>query len=137
MYFHGLCIFLLKSKEMDSCLILPVYKKLCVCACSAMSGSLQPYGLYPARLLCSWDSSGKEYWNWLLYFLLQRIFPTQGLNLSLLSLLHFRDSFLPLEPLRKPIINYGILQLLDGHLSYLYCNIFLKANYFEWKCVIT
>ena len=137
MYFHGLCIFLLKSKEMDSCLILPTYNKLCVCACSAMSGSLQPYGLYPARLLCSWDSSGKEYWNWLRYFLLQRIFPTQGLNLSLLSLLHFRDSFLSLEPLRRLIINYGILQLLDGHLSYLYCNIFLKANYFEWKYVIT
>jgi len=59
-YFHGVCIFLLKSKEMDSYLILPIYNKLCVCACSVMSHSLQPYGLYPCRQLCSWDSSGKN-----------------------------------------------------------------------------
>ena len=48
-----------------------------------MSNSLQPHGLYPARLLCPWDSPGKntgvDY-----HFLLQEIFPTQGLNLDLL-----------------------------------------------------
>ena len=27
---------------------------------SVMSNSLQPYGLYPARLLCPWDSPGKN-----------------------------------------------------------------------------
>ena len=29
-------------------------------ACSAMSDSLQPHGLQPARLLCAWDSPGKN-----------------------------------------------------------------------------
>ena len=42
----------------------------------------QPHGLYPARLLCPWDSPGKntgvDY-----HFLLQGIFPTQGSNLHL------------------------------------------------------
>ena len=43
--------------------------------CSVMSGSLRPFGLQPARLLCLWDSPGKNtgvgcYY----YFLIQRIF---------------------------------------------------------------
>ena len=34
---------------------------LCVCvSCSVMSDSLQPLGQYPARLLCPWNSSGKN-----------------------------------------------------------------------------
>ena len=33
-----------------------------------MSDSLQPYGLQPTRLLCPWDSPGKdEYWSALPY----------------------------------------------------------------------
>ena len=28
-----------------------------------MSSSLQSHGLRPTRLLCSWDSPGKEYWS--------------------------------------------------------------------------
>ena len=28
-----------------------------------MSDSLQPRGLYPARLLCPWDFSRHEYWS--------------------------------------------------------------------------
>ena len=28
--------------------------------CSVMSNSLQPHGLQPVRLLCPWDSSGKN-----------------------------------------------------------------------------
>ena len=31
-----------------------------VLACSAMANSLQPHGLQPARLLCPWDSPGKN-----------------------------------------------------------------------------
>jgi len=27
------------------------------------SASLDPHGLQPARLLCPWDSRGKEYWS--------------------------------------------------------------------------
>ena len=37
------------------------------------------------------------------YFLLQGIFPTQGLNPSLLCLLHWQVDSLPLEPLGKPL----------------------------------
>ena len=32
-------------------------------ACSGVSGSLQPYGLWPARLLHPWDFSREEYWS--------------------------------------------------------------------------
>ena len=32
----------------------------CVCAWSVLSDFLQSYGLYPARLLCPWASSGKN-----------------------------------------------------------------------------
>ena len=38
--------------------------RVCVCvpvlSCSVMSNSLWPYGLLPARLLCSWDFPGKN-----------------------------------------------------------------------------
>ena len=42
-----------------------------------------PYGLYPTRLLCPWDFSGKNTGVGC-HFLLQGIFPTQGLNLGFL-----------------------------------------------------
>ena len=50
---------------------------------------LQPYGLYPSRLLCPWNSPGK---NTVVgsHFLLQGLFPTQGSNPCLLYLLHCR-----------------------------------------------
>ena len=44
-----------------------------------MSDSLQPHGLQLVRLLCPWGFSRQEYWRGL-PCLLQRIFPTQGLN---------------------------------------------------------
>ena len=56
-----------------------------VCGCSVasvLSDPLQPHGLQPARLLCSWDSPGKNT-GASCHFLFQGIFPTQGLNLSL------------------------------------------------------
>ena len=46
---------------------------------SVVSDSLRPHGLQPTRLLCPWDfpgnSTGVD-----CHFLLQGIFPTQGLN---------------------------------------------------------
>ena len=42
-----------------------------------MSDSLQLHGLWPARLLCSWDFPGKNTGVGC-YTLLQGIFPTQG-----------------------------------------------------------
>ena len=52
------------------------------------SDSLRPRGLHPTRLLCPWDSPGKNTGEGC-YALLQGIFPTQGLNLHLLGLLHW------------------------------------------------
>ena len=55
---------------------------ICVLSHSVVSNSLQPHGLYPAKLLCPWDSPGK---NTVVgcHALLQGIFPTQGLNSGL------------------------------------------------------
>ena len=51
--------------------------------CSVLSNSLRPHGLQPIRLLCPWDSPGKNT-GLVCHFLLQGIFPTQGSNLGLL-----------------------------------------------------
>ena len=57
---------------------------VCVCVCAVapvVSNSLPPYG--PSRLLCPWDSPGKNTGVGF-HALLQGIFPTQGLNWHLL-----------------------------------------------------
>ena len=51
--------------------------------------SLQPHGLYPAWVLCSWNFPGKNTGVGC-HFLLQGIFPTQGSNSCFLYLLHCR-----------------------------------------------
>ena len=51
---------------------------VCV-SCSVSSNSLWPHGQQPTRLLCLWDSPGKNTGVGC-QFLLQGIFPTQGLN---------------------------------------------------------
>ena len=60
-----------------------------------MSDSLQPYGLQAARLLCLWDSPGKNTGVGC-HALLQGIFPIQELNLWLLRLLYWWASSLAL-----------------------------------------
>ena len=74
-----------------------------------MSDSLLTYGLGPTRLLCSWDSAGK---NTVIgcHALLKSIFPTQGLNLYLLCLLHWQADSLPLAPPVLPlyIMEFGL-----------------------------
>ena len=52
-----------------------------------MSNSLRPQGLEAVRLLCPWDFPGKNTGVGC-HFLLQVIFPTQGLNLGLLHCWH-------------------------------------------------
>ena len=47
-----------------------------------LSNSLRPHRLKPTRLLCSWDSPGKNTGVGC-HFLLQGIFPIQGSNLGL------------------------------------------------------
>ena len=46
---------------------------------SIVSNSVRPYGLWPTRLLCPWNSPGKNTGVGC-HALLQRIFPTQGSN---------------------------------------------------------
>ena len=64
---------------------------------SVVSNSLQPHGLWPTRLLCPWDSLGKNTGVGC-HALLQGLFPTQGLNPGLLGLLQWQSGSLPPVP---------------------------------------
>ena len=75
---------------------------LIVHAYSLVSNSLQPRGLYPARLLCPCYSPGKKT-GLGCHFLPQAIFPTQELNLHRLHLLHGRAGSLPRQHLGSHI----------------------------------
>ena len=66
-----------------------VYERVSVSR-SVVSDSLQLHGLYPARLLCPWNSPDKNTGVGC-HSLLRGIFPTQGSNLCLLKLLHCRQ----------------------------------------------
>ena len=57
---------------------------------SVVSGSLQPHGLRPIRLLCPGDSPHKNT-GVDCHALLQGIFLTQGLKPYLLSVLHYKQ----------------------------------------------
>ena len=65
---------------------------------SVISDSLWLHGLQPARLLCPWNSPGKNTGVGC-HFLLEVIFPTQGSNPDLLPL---QADSLPTEPPGKP-----------------------------------
>ena len=67
----------------------------CHLVASVVSDSSQPCGLQPARLLLSWNSSGKNTGVGC-HFLFQGLFLTQGLNPCLL---HWQADSLPLSHL--------------------------------------
>ena len=77
------CVCVLTHPELD----IEMVTGVCICECGMLSLSraqlLRPQGLWPARLLCPWHSPGKNTGVGS-HFLLQGIFPTQGLNSSLL-----------------------------------------------------
>ena len=83
-----------------------------------VSQSLRSYGLYPARLLCPWDSPSKNTGVGC-HFFLQGIFPTQGSNLCLLHLLHWQVDSLPLSYTGKLTSSYTslIIQEFSSELS--------------------
>ena len=60
---------------------------------------LQPPGLWPARLLCPWNSIGKNT-EVGCHALLQAVFQTQESNLHIL---HWKVGSLTLAPPRKPM----------------------------------
>ena len=64
---------------------------MCVCGLSpsVVSYTLWPHGQETARLFCPWNFSGKNTGVGC-HFLLQWIFPTQGLNPCLLRLRHWQ-----------------------------------------------
>ena len=77
---------------------------------SVVPDSLWPHGLQSTRLLCPWDFPGKDSGVGC-HFLLQGIFPTQGLNLGLLHCrqmlywLSYKGS--PIWAMVFPVITYG------------------------------
>ena len=75
---------------------------VCCCCCSVAKSCptlLWPHGLWPARLLCPWDSPGKNTGVGC-HFFLHWIFPTQ-------SLLHCRQILYHLRlPLASPLPNF-------------------------------
>ena len=87
-----LVITFLPRSKCPSCLGVPLW---------AVSDSLQPHGLQPARLLCPWDSPGKNP-GVSCHALFQGISPAQAQNPHLLCLLHWQAGSLPLAQLGKP-----------------------------------
>ena len=82
-----------------------IYSYIHICVCSVTrSDCFQPLRLLPARLLCPWNSPGKNTGVGC-RFLLQGIFQTQGSNLCLWCLLHSGRLFTA-KPLGKPICIY-------------------------------
>ena len=69
------CVFVPRLGKF-SALFLP---SRAVLICPVVSNSLRPRGLWPTRLLCPWDSPGKNTGVGC-HALLQGIFPAQGLN---------------------------------------------------------
>ena len=65
---------------------------------------LQPHGLQPTRLLCPWDSPGKNTGVGC-HFVFQGVFQTHGSNPSLL---HWEVNSLPLSCLGSPFISYVV-----------------------------
>ena len=73
--------------------------------------SLVSDSVRPSRLLCPWDSPGKNTGVGY-HALLQGIFPTQGSNPSLLYLLHWQAGSFPLVPCGKPLGESMSVQML-------------------------
>ena len=92
---------------------------------------LQRHGLEPARLLCSWDSPGKNTGVGC-HFLLQGIFPNQESNLDLL---HCRQVLNQLSYKEKPYYTlYAIyIDFLPPKVSFLLIQILICfILIFDW-----
>ena len=102
-----------------------IYVCVCVCvSCSVISNSLWPRGLYLARLLCPWDSPGKNTGVGC-HSLLQGIFPTQGLNPGLL---HCGQILYHLSHQGSPYMYYIHLYICLGKPMCVYTQTFACVN---------
>ena len=92
--------------------LLPRYLILNYCVClvaqSVMSYSLWPHGLYPVKLLSSWNFPGKNTAVGC-HFPLQGIVPTLGSNLCFL---HWQEDSLLLHHLESPLNYYALLSFI-------------------------
>ena len=89
----------------------PLEKGMAMISHPGVSDCLQAHGLQPARLLCPWDSPGKNT-RVGCHALLQGIFPTKGLNSGLL---HCRWILYCLSHQGSPrILEKVALSLLQG-----------------------
>ena len=80
-----------------------------------MCDSLRPRGLLASRLLCPWDSPGRNPWM-VCHALLQGIFLTQGLNPHLLCFLHWQvGSLALLKPGCVVVQSPSNVQLMRPH----------------------
>ena len=70
--------------------------------------SWRPHGLWPARLLCLWNSPG-ESTGVDCYSLLQGIFPTQGWNLGLSLQVNSLLSETLRKPYHQPVTNIKLI----------------------------
>ena len=89
-------------------------------SCSVMSDSLSPYGQQPARLLCPWDSPGKN--PGVDCSAPQGIFLTQGSNLGLL---HYRQILYHLSHQGSPVF---ICLYTQYHFLYIINSAFLNKS---------
>ena len=95
---YKICGLHLEQYSKGNVCIFMYFASVCVCRHARVQScpTLQPHGLQPTRLLCPWDSPGKNTGVGC-HFLLQRIFLTQELNPRLLHLLHWQSDCLPLS----------------------------------------
>ena len=107
-----------------------------------MSDSLRPHGLLPTRLFHPWDFPGKNTGVGC-YFLLQGIFPTQGLNPGLphckQTLYHLNHQGSPLERIRTNLRRTESLYFLLCSICCLYppnifTGLFLLGCFFWGEC---
>ena len=100
----GLGLLLTKICEkiyLNKCMVSATQFVYCDISCSFVSNFLRPHGLQPTRLLCPWDSPGKNTAVGC-HFLFKGIFLTQGSNPGLL---HCRQMLSPLSHQGSPIIS--------------------------------
>ena len=103
--FHSCCQLHLRNLESVSAEVRKVRLRLfslllcelmCAQSCLTLWGPMDC--MYPASFLCQWNFPGENTGAGC-HFLLQGIFPTQGLNLSHPRLLHWQADSLPLNHL--------------------------------------
>ena len=114
--------------------LLPRKPHIDTCVCAK---SLQSCLIFcdPTRLLCPWDSPGKNS-RVSCHDLLQGIFPTQELNQCLLHLLHWQSDSLPLAPCGKPhIYTYLYLYIYVCVCVYLGMYVYIPVPIYVSVCV--